>query len=61
MSKESGPYVLASDDSGHEYVIPKARSQHWEAWLGSDDWMDGVAPDWAERIDGTFEILDYKL
>jgi hypothetical protein len=61
MSREAGPYVIRDDDSGHDYVVPVARLQHWARWIGSTDWDDGTVPEYAERIDGSFMILDYQL
>jgi hypothetical protein len=60
MAKEAGPYRIVGDDSGHKYVIPIARETHWEKWVGSEAWADGDVPDYAECIDGTFQILDYS-
>ena len=57
--REPGPYQIASDDSGHDYVIPVARAQHWDSWLHSTEWEDGVVPMYADPIDGHFQILDY--
>lgn len=61
MSRESPPYRIVGDDSGHEYVIPVVRTAEWETWVGSEAWQDGDVPDWAEQIDGHFIILDYRL
>lgn len=61
MAREAGPYQIVNDDSGHEYVIPLARRMDWANWIGSEDWNDGVTPDYAERIDGHFTVLDYSI
>jgi hypothetical protein len=58
-AREPGPYRIASDDSGHEYVIPIARAKHWDKWVGSEECGDGEVPMYADRIDGNFQILDY--
>lgn len=59
--REPGPYRIVGDNSGHEYVIPTARGRHWDKWLTSEEASDGLLPIYAERIDGTFVILDYAL
>lgn len=61
MSRESPPYRIVDDESGHEYVIPVFRTAEWEKWIYSEDWEDGDVPGWAEQIDGHFIILDYRL
>jgi hypothetical protein len=53
MTKEAGPYILVSDDSGHHYVIPNGREEHWNAWIGSTQWEDGEIPAYAEAIGGS--------
>lgn len=57
--REPGPYQIANDDSGHDYVIPVARAKHWDKWLHSTEWEDGLVPMYADRIDGHFQIVDY--
>ena len=58
--KENGPYRIVGDDSGHDYIIPVARSAEWDAWVGSELWENEL-PEWAERIDGNFVITAYRL
>lgn len=61
MARETGPFQIVGDDSGHEYVIPIVRRAHWAQWIDSQDWQDGIVPEYAERIDGHFTILDYSI
>lgn len=59
--REPGPYLIANDDSGHDYVIPIARAAHWDKWINSQEWEDGLVPMYADRIDGHFQIVDYTV
>lgn len=53
--RESGPYILTSDNDGHHYVIPKARETEWEKWLEipDDDARSWDGPEWAEQVGGS--------
>lgn len=55
-------YILVSDESGHDYVIPQDKLDNWEAWvdLDSDDPESWDAPDYAERVEGNFRFRQYK-
>jgi hypothetical protein len=47
-------YTVASDNSGHEYIIPVEHLDEWNAWaeLDEDDERSWDAPEWAERLAG---------
>lgn len=59
MNKEPGPYILTDDDSGHHYVIPKAREAHWQHWLGGQEWEDGDVPVYADAVGGSLALLSF--
>lgn len=48
-------YFLATDNSGHWYVVPVARADEWRAWanLAEDDERADDAPDFAEPVNGS--------
>ena len=43
-------YILISDDSGHDYVIPSIKSQDWYKWLSLLE-EDINLPNWAKRVE----------
>jgi len=55
--------ILVQDDDGHWYIIPTDKKEEWNHWFYSDDYDDGVCPEWAKQIDGPhrIEILEYKI
>ena len=55
--KEQGPYILADDGDGHWYVIPSKREVDFDKWVGSAEWQDGDAPDWAESVGGSPRLV----
>jgi hypothetical protein len=53
-------YTIASDDSGHDYVIPVERLADWYVFIDDEDACD--TPDWAKRIDGgRLTFTDWKI
>jgi hypothetical protein len=49
-------FILVSDDSGHDYVIPESKSEDWEAWLDEEDDL----PDYATRVEGDFRFREWE-
>lgn len=47
-------WMLATDNSGHWYLIPAERLSDWGTWLDldEDDEQSWEAPEFAKRIDG---------
>lgn len=62
MTKERGPYILQSDNSGHHYVIPKAREAEWDTWLSipEDDERSWDVPEYAEEIGGSPTLVSFE-
>ncbi len=61
-------FRLQSDDDGHWYVVPTAKSQEWSDWLEADTayWKNlsddtqidaPEFPAWAVRIDSPYTIV----
>lgn len=50
-------YCLAHDGD-HEYFIPVDKKKEWYKWMDSEDFIDGIDPSWATRIDGNFTFAD---
>jgi hypothetical protein len=53
MTNNHKRFFIASDDSGHDYVVPWAKREEWYQFVDrlSDDCCEDV-PDYADRIDG---------
>lgn len=54
-------YIIVGDNSGHDYVIPMPQREHWDAWIGSDDWAAGVTPPYAMRVEGTLTFKEPSI
>jgi len=50
-------HVLAEDDDGHWYVIPRSRLKDFYNWLSSDE--SGSEPDWAKRVGGSPSLVSF--
>ena len=50
-------HVLAEDDDGHWYVIPRSRLKDFYNWLSSDE--SGIEPDWAKRVGGSPSLVSF--
>ncbi|WP_298983411.1 hypothetical protein [uncultured Roseibium sp.] len=55
-TEEPERFFIGGDNSGHEYAVPVAKRDEWEAWvsLDEDDERSWDAPEFAIRIDGCF-------
>lgn len=56
IQPEPGPYFLTTDNDGHWYVIPVARSDHWDACaLQNFEGEEGCGeiPDYADPVGGS--------
>lgn len=51
-------YILVSDNSGHDYVIPSDKGDDWYDWLElpEDTPNSYVLPDYAKKIEGGLEF-----
>jgi len=55
----SDRHVLAEDDDGHWYVIPRSRLKDFYNWLSSDEAEMGSQPDWAEMVGGSPSLVSF--
>jgi hypothetical protein len=63
FQKEPGPYILVTDDSGHWYVIPEARREHWDINRDNDFTGEegaGEYPDYAEAVGGNPNLVQFN-
>jgi hypothetical protein len=60
VPKESGPFILTSDEDGHHYVIPASRQMEWGKWCSSPNYGDEDVPDWAERVGGAPSLVEFQ-
>lgn len=53
-------YFIGVDNSGHQYAVPVAKENEWQAWcdLPEDDEAGWEPPEYAIRIDGRFTFTD---
>lgn len=51
-------YILVSDNSGHDYIIPSDKGDEWYDWLelSEDDPNCYVLPEYAKKIEGGLEF-----
>lgn len=54
-----GRFVLSSDDSGHEYLIPEDKSGEWNEFLDNPEMPYMDLPEWADRFEGDLIITGY--
>lgn len=57
-------YMLVQDDDAHWYVIPVDKEKDWEAWIGTEDYENGVVPKFAEAVGGSYRLVrftNYKI
>ena len=45
-------FTLVGDNEGHTYLIPFSKNEEWNEFMDSQDYRDGVEPDYAERVEG---------
>lgn len=50
-------YVLVSDDSGHEYVIPEDKEEEFYGWV-DEELPD--PPEWAYQKEGFFRFKQFE-
>ena len=43
-------YFFDTDDEGHWYIIPLDKREEWNAWFDSQDYKDGIEPDFVQSI-----------
>jgi hypothetical protein len=43
-------FFFDTDDDGHWYLIDASKRSEWANWIGSEEYQDGVEPEYAERI-----------
>lgn len=61
MDKE---FILIQDNDGHWYVIPADKTDDWFKWEESQDYQDGIVPEYAEEVGGCYtrvKFKDYKI
>lgn len=51
-------YILVSDNSGHDYVIPSNKGEEWYDWLElpEEDISCHILPDYAKKVEGGLEF-----
>jgi len=56
-------YFIGADNSGHEYVVPVARTAEWNAWTALPDYDERSwkEPEFATRIDGGLTFTDPRM
>lgn len=56
INGESGPFILVSDDDGHDYIIPVSRRNDWDKWCDMDsyDCESWQVPNYAMSVDRPF-------
>ena len=60
MIKDPGPYIIVKDNDGHAYVIPFKRKLTWYAWFETQDYEDGIVPEFAEEIGGNISSVQFN-
>lgn len=48
----SQEFIITWDNDGHSYVIPYDKEDDWDRWINSQDYDDGVIPNYAKKIGG---------
>lgn len=52
-------FIIVSDDSCHEYIIPLEKYKHWyTVWWGSEE-ID--PPDYAIRYEGLVAFKEFRI
>lgn len=54
---------IVPDESGHWYLIPADKNEAWDEFLNSEDALDGVEPEWAERLNmhqSNYSFTDWR-
>jgi hypothetical protein len=60
MPKNETEYILVRDDDGHWYVIPDKNLSSWCSWLNSEDYENGVIPEYAKEVGGSQTLVKFK-
>ncbi len=55
-------FIIVSDDSCHEYIIPLEKYKHWyTVWWGSEDFENGIEPDYAIGYEGLVAFKEFRI
>lgn len=49
-------FCLTQDDDCHWYVIPSDKIDEWNNWIGSEDYENGIVPEYAKSVDGASNV-----
>lgn len=49
-------YFLVSDGDGHWYVVPATHREQWDDWIDSEDYINGIDPEFATPVDGPSSV-----
>jgi hypothetical protein len=55
-------FFMSRDNSSHWYIVPAAKRAEWDAWceLSEDDERAWDAPEYAERLNGSPELVEFR-
>jgi len=53
-------HILIQDNDYHWYVIPADKIHDWFAWTESEDYEDGVIPEYADEVGGCVTLIRFK-
>lgn len=57
MNKE---YFLDRDNEGHWYIIPSDKEKEWNKWFSSEDYNDGIIPNYVIEVGGSHTLVRFK-
>lgn len=53
-------YFLDQDNDGHWYIIPLNKINEWNNWFNSEDYDNGIVPDYVEEVGGCPSNVIFK-
>lgn len=53
-------YTLVQDESCHWYLIPADKKKEFYAWFETEDYENGIEPDWANHFGSGPEQVTFE-
>lgn len=55
-------FFLATDNSGHWYIVPASKRRAWEKWadLDEDDERSWESPKFAQAVGGSYTLVTFE-